>query len=221
FMQEALAVLDDEKFRKPDETNKEDLKPVLKGVWNGGVEYTIDSISGKFATEYTPEQTKEDKVLTDIHSILYWVDKTDPNGANPEKPEKDSQFKFWEYPVEQWRIENGFASTTIGELPTATDDIHKPEFKPTITITNPTSNINYAKNSKININTTQSSHFPLTKIDIFINDMFVGSSKVAPFSFSFIPSNLDNIKSKNKLKIIGYDNVFNMGEVEMDFNVNL
>jgi len=221
FMREALAVLDDEKFKKPDEADPSTLKPVLKDVWKGGVEYTVDKISGKFATQYTPEETKENRVLTDIHSILYWVDKSDPNGANPESPEKDSQFKFWEYPVEQWRIENGFASTTLGELPTATDDLHKPEFTPNITITNPISNTTYSKDGKITINTSYNSHFALSKIDIFINDTFVGSSKKAPFSFSFVPSSLDNIQSKNRLKIIGYDAVFNRGEVEMVFNVNL
>jgi hypothetical protein len=61
----------------------------------------------------------------------------------------------------------------------------------------------------------------MSKIDIFINDIFVGSSKKAPFSFSFLPSDLDNIKSKNRLKIIGYDNVFNRGEVEITFDVNI
>jgi 1A family penicillin-binding protein len=221
FMQEALKSIDDEKFKKPDEVDEDTLKPVLKNVWKGGVEYTIDRISGKFATEYTPEETKENKVLTDIHSILYWVDKSDPNGANPKQPEKDSQFKFWEYPVEQWRIANGFASTTLNELPTETDDIHKPEFAPKITITNPSSNATYSKDNKITISTAHSSHFPLSKIDIFINDIFIGSSKRAPFSFSFVPSGLDNIKEKNRLKIIGYDNVFNKGEVEITFNVNL
>jgi 1A family penicillin-binding protein len=220
FMQEVLIVIDDEKFKKPDEIDPNTLKPFLKGVWKGGVEYTVDKISGKFATQYTPEETKENRVLTDIHSILYWVDKSDPNGANPENPGKDPQFKFWEYPVEQWRIENGFASTTLSELPTEVDDLHKPEFIPKIIITNPTPNIVYSKDDKVTINTSYNSHFALSKIDIFINDVFIGSSKKAPFSFSFMPSGLDNIQSKNRLKIIGYDAVLNRGEVEMIFNVN-
>ncbi len=221
FMQEVLLATDDEKFKKPNEVDKNTLKPALKDVWKGGVEYTVDSISGKFATQYTPEETKIKKVLTDIHSILYWVDKTDPNGPNPKKPEEDSQFKFWEYPVEKWRTEQGFASTTTSGLPTANDDVHKPEFAPRITITNPRTDVTYSKDNKITISTIQSSRFPMSKIDIFINDIFVGSSKKAPFSFSFLPSDLDNIKSKNRLKIIGYDNVFNRGEVEITFDVNI
>lgn len=221
FMQEALATIDDEKFSKPSSVDKDSLKPVLKGVWNGGVEYTVDKISGKLATEYTPKETQEKRVLNDIHSILYWVDKEDPNGKKPPKPETDPQFNFWEYPVEKWRIANGFASTTTNELPTETDDIHKPEFVPNITIINPNPNTTYLQNNKITISTIQTSRFPMSKIDVFVNDIFIGSSNKAPFNLSFVPGNLDNIKSKNRLKIIGYDSVFNKGEAEIIFNVNL
>lgn len=221
FMQEVLSAIEDEKFKKPNETDKNKLKPFLKGVWKGGVEYTIDKISGKFATQYTPEETKETKVLTDIHSILFWVDKDDPNGSAPEKPENDPQFKFWEYPVEKWRIENGFASANITELPKETDDIHKPEFTPKITITSPRSSIEYNYNNKIIVSINNQSRFPLSKIDVFVNDVFIGSSKQTPFSISFVPSEVDNIKEKNTLKIIGYDNVFNKGEVEIIFNVKI
>lgn len=221
FMQEVLSVTEDEKFKKPNETDKNKLKPPLKGVWKGGVEYTIDKISEKFATQYTPEETKETRVLTDIHSILYWVDKDDPNGQIPSKPENDPQFKFWEYPVEKWRVANGFTDASISELPKETDDVHKPEFAPKIAITNPRNSIEYNYNNKIIVNIKNESHFPLSKIDVFVNDVFVGSSKQAPFSISFVPSEMDNIKEKNTLKIMGYDSVFNKGEVDMVFNVKI
>ena len=211
FMQKALSATEDEKFKKLNETDKSKLKPFLKGVWKGGVEYTIDKISGKFATQYTPEETKQTKVLTDIHSILYWVDKNDPNGPPPTNPENDPQFKFWEYPVERWRIENGFTDANISELPKETDDIHKPDFAPKITIINPKSSVAYDYNNKIIVNIKNESNFPLSKIDVFVNDVFVGSSKQTPFSISFVPSEMDNIKEKNMLKIIGYDSVFNKG----------
>ncbi|OHA99515.1 MAG: hypothetical protein A3E32_00020, partial [Candidatus Zambryskibacteria bacterium RIFCSPHIGHO2_12_FULL_38_37] len=97
FMNEVLLITNDEKFKKPNDTSLSELKPVLKGEWRGGIEYVIDKISGKLATEHTPDETKEEKVLTDIHSILYWVDKKNPNGENPKNPEEDPQFKFWEY----------------------------------------------------------------------------------------------------------------------------
>lgn len=221
FMQEILSITEDEKFKKPNETDKNKLKPFLKGVWMGGVEYTVDKISGKLATQYTPEETKETKVLTDIHSILYWIDKDNPNGPSPQKPENDPQFKFWEYPVEKWRIANGFGDANGSEPPKETDDIHKPEFAPQITIISPKGSIEYDYNNKIIVNIKNNSRFPLSRIDVFINDVFVGSSKQAPFNISFVPDGLDNIKEKNILKIIGYDNVFNKGGAEIIFNVKI
>lgn len=221
FMQEALAVIPDEKFKKPAEIDESKLKPILKGVWQGGVEYTVDTISGKLATEFTPEETKETKVLTDIHSILYWVDKEDPNGRVPEKPENNPQFRFWEYSVDKWREENGFASTSIADIPREIDDVHKPEFVPKITIKSPSSATQYSRSSKITVNINNTSKYPLTKVDVFVNDIFIGSSKRAPFSLSFTPSDLDVLEVQNRLKIIGYDAVKNRGEAEVVFNVSL
>lgn len=221
FMQEALAVIDDEKFKRPAEVDGSKLKPVLKGVWRGGVEYTIDTISGKLASAFTPEETKEDKVLTNVHSILYWVDKEDPNGRVPEKPEDTPQFRFWEYSVEKWAALNGFASTSIADIPREIDDVHKPEFAPKITIMSPSSSMQYGKNSKITVTINNSSKYPLTKVDIFVNDIFIGSSKRVPFSFSFTPNDLDLLEAQNRLKVIGYDAVRNRGEAEVIFNVSL
>ena len=37
-----------------------------------------------------------------IHDILYWVDRNNPLGPPPGNPWVDSQFAYWEYPVQQW-----------------------------------------------------------------------------------------------------------------------
>ena len=74
FMQEILKEYPKEEFRKPPKTS-EDIKPILRGVWQGGEQYIIDRISGKLATEYTPKETQEKRVLTNVHNILYWVNK--------------------------------------------------------------------------------------------------------------------------------------------------
>ncbi len=36
----------------------------------------------------------------EIHNILYYVDRKNPLGPFPENPEKDMQFKNWEWAVE-------------------------------------------------------------------------------------------------------------------------
>jgi len=54
---------------------------------------------------------KPDPIITDkpilngqrqIHEILYWLNKDDPQGAPPEKPDSDPQFKNWETALRNW-----------------------------------------------------------------------------------------------------------------------
>lgn len=36
------------------------------------------------------------------HSLLYWTDKTNPQGPSPADPAQDPQFSYWEYGVSAW-----------------------------------------------------------------------------------------------------------------------
>ncbi|MCC7004562.1 penicillin-binding protein, partial [Candidatus Nomurabacteria bacterium] len=60
LMNEFLNTLPNESFIKPDpqDTN---VKPVIKGLWQGNIGYTIDKITGKLATDLTPDELRVDK----------------------------------------------------------------------------------------------------------------------------------------------------------------
>ena len=115
FFQEALQKLPQEKFIKPDSTPP-DVKPVLRGEWKGGYTYLIDSVSKKRATELTPKELSEEKVITQVHSILYWVIKDDPLGPIPKNPGLDPQFLLWEKPVRDWVSQQGIKEETITDV---------------------------------------------------------------------------------------------------------
>src|SRR3989344_4020696 len=83
IMEYALSRVPQESFITPDKLPAE--KAVLRGEWRGGREFEIDKISLKLATTFTPEETKEKKVVQEVNSILYWI-----------KGTEDSQFKNWE-----------------------------------------------------------------------------------------------------------------------------
>jgi len=207
FMKEVLIRDNQEKFKKPRPINEAKLKPVMKGVWQGGEEVLIDSLSGKLATEYTPEELRKSVVPSNIHSILYWVNKRDPRGEKPEYPERDSQFNLWEYGVEQWKEDNNI---NLGDviIPTEYDDIHLPAYSPNISILSPVAGITYSGNNNIVISIKNASRFPLSKVNYFVNGEFVGSSTKVPFSVSFKSNNVDGIKNNNVLKVVAYDSVF-------------
>ena len=221
FMKEVLAITPDEKFESiPKETSFE-IKPVLRGEWRGSVQYFLDRISGKLATKYTPEELKQEKVLTQVHNILYWVNKKDPREAFPANPEKNPQFALWEKPVQDWVKQQNIIEETENDLPKEYDDVHTPELFPVISILSPVSGQLVNSNEKITITINKKSKYPLSRVDFFVNETFIGSSKSSPFIFSFIPNELSNIKEINQLKIIGYDSVLNKGEAVTMFSVTL
>jgi membrane carboxypeptidase/penicillin-binding protein PbpC len=221
FMLAAMQNLPTEEFEKPDLTSDPTtVKPALRGFWQGNDNFFIDKISGKLATTETPPETKEEKVVTNVHSILYWVDRNNITGPPPANPTNDPQYEHWEIPIQNWWAENSYKYpiTTWADEPTTTDDIHIDANKPIVSVMEPDTTTVYDPNQKIQLKISSTGHYPLQKIDIFINNVYLGTSE-PPFDFSFTPSSLDELKGINDLKIISYDTVYNRGETDTTFQV--
>ena len=127
FIIEALKNIPDEKFETPNlDVDPQQVKPILRGSWMGNEGFFIDKVSGKLATKYTPQETTQEKIIANVHSILYWVDKNNILGAPPADPASDPQFNHWEIPVQNWWAQNKdkFPVTTLSDKPTAEDDVH-------------------------------------------------------------------------------------------------
>src|SRR3989338_9706762 len=93
FMSRVLGDTPAEGFNAPEPTTSD--KPVLNGSIAEGIKVKIDRASGKLATNLTPESMVEEKPFRQAHSILYWVNKDDPQGDTP--PERSGvQFDRWE-----------------------------------------------------------------------------------------------------------------------------
>jgi len=104
FMQEVLVKVPNERFRSSfTDYDSDRIKPVLRGIWEGGDSYFIDDRTGEPFTENTPIENIKEVIEKNVHSILYWVDKDDPRGEKPENPEDNPQFAAWEYGVSEWK----------------------------------------------------------------------------------------------------------------------
>ncbi|MEO5635318.1 MAG: Ig-like domain-containing protein, partial [Candidatus Paceibacterota bacterium] len=219
FINEALKTLPNEQFEYPNLAYDPNLKPILRGYWQGNESFRVDSVSGGLANEFTPPETTVEKIVTNVHSILYWVDKNDPLGPPPANPANDPQFNHWEIPVRNWwaRSGGGYGSVTIGERPVTTDSVHTDSSKPVISIAEPNAATTYPSSQKIVVRVSSSGPYPLAKIDVFVNGVYLGTSTTSTFSFT--PSELSNIQAENQIKIIGYDTVFNTGETSSVFRV--
>jgi membrane peptidoglycan carboxypeptidase len=223
FMQEAFKHgKGDNRFTPASPIPYSTLKPVLRGVWQGNQSYVVDKMTGNLATDNTPPELREERFVPNIHDILYWVDKDNPRGPMPKNPASDPQFQLWEYGVALWSGNNSglIASTTTNTPPTATDDVHKPENAPKVTIKNPNDGDRVDRSDRVHIRIDTDSKFDIKRADFFINEKLVGTVGSDPFSFTFVPDDTDAAqRGENTLRVIVYDEKLNRGEASVKFEV--
>jgi membrane peptidoglycan carboxypeptidase len=104
FMSGALAGTPVETFKEPDV--KKTGKAIIDGERTVIGTVQIDTRTGKTASSNTPAEFIGTKNLYDNHSILYYVDKSDPLGPVPTNPASDPQFIGWESAIATWAKNN-------------------------------------------------------------------------------------------------------------------
>lgn len=219
FFGEAFASLPpNEKFIPPQPVSQA-IKPALRGLWYGGETYPVDKISGKLATEFTPPNLIEQRVIPNPHEILYWVNKDDPSGPTPLNPYNDPQFLLWETPTQVWIANHGLPAQAWKAVPQGFDDLHQPGLAPRITILSPTSTQAYDPSQKLIVQTSITSNFAITHVDFFVNGLFLGSVQSFPYDFAFTPAEVQNIGEQNELQVVSYDNVGNKNETSAFFTI--
>ncbi len=113
FMTQALKDTPIETFTKPEPIITD--KPILNGQYQISVKLKINKNNGLLATDKTPQNLIEEKPFIEIRTILYWLNKFNPQGAPPEKPDSDPQFKNWEASLQNWLKLN--YPTAFNQLP--------------------------------------------------------------------------------------------------------
>ncbi len=224
FMLEINDSLPKEYFKKPEPDNT-NLKPVLRGIWKGGISYKKDSISGKLATDLTPPELTQEIIFPSVHTILNWVDKKDPRGEIPKDPKSDSQYENWEYGIRNWfekyQKENpDFKETTVFNIPIEKDDIHTSENSPKIIITSPKTDLVIDRTSRINIIISSNGKYALKKSELYINEKYITVNERDPYHLSFVPQDIEGITEKSIVKIVSYDSVLNRGEATIDITIS-
>lgn len=214
FLKEALQKTPNENFTEP--SPEPTAKPVLAGEWRGSLTYTIDSVSGKRATEYTPIEFRKEKPLIQIHEILHWVDKDNPRGAIPSRPENDPQYALWEYAVRAWANAKHLREETVDDIPKEFDDVHMPLYTPSLSFASPPPQ-KIIPNQTITFSLSIESRFPIKQIDVLIGNTFLGSSMQNQQNTLYtiereIP--LLDIKGNANLFVRVYDSVGNSNSID-------
>jgi membrane peptidoglycan carboxypeptidase len=172
YMTNALKDTPVESFTKPQPVITG--KAVLDGQVMSGREIRIDSVSGKLATEYTPSSTIKIITTGEIHDILYYVNKDDPRGPQPNNPSDDPQYSAWEAGVRAWAIKQGLSPDGIGAIPTEYDDVHLSNDQPTLNIISPGDN-STIKNPSMTVSISGSAKRTISKTEYYIDNTLVSS----------------------------------------------
>jgi 1A family penicillin-binding protein len=136
------------------------LAPVLSGNWNSN-----------------PSQG--------VHDILYWINKDNPRGAPPSNPSSDPQFARWEYPVQQWTMQNPGLIANGSSVPTdisafqgGTNDFN---------ITSPSQGASFPFGAAVTLSAYDSNPSSIRDVTYYVNGAMVGISGQMPYTVSFSP----------------------------------
>ncbi|MFT7016163.1 MAG: membrane peptidoglycan carboxypeptidase [Candidatus Paceibacteria bacterium] len=225
FMSEIIKNYDNESFTGydiPDDFNS--YPNMIKGDWYGGTTTYIDSVSGKLATEFTPEETKIAVPQPDPHTILHWINKNNPRVVDTSRD--DAQYESWEYGVQGYVQEHLQSILNIEiDLPTDFDDVHTSENSESFRfiIEGIDESNRYALDEEIEVD-IESQDRPDREIDtvqFFINNAFVDDDTLAPFTFKFVPSELQYFEEYNLIRVIVTDEDGIKATQEISFTIEL
>jgi len=192
-----------EEFTKPEpiETDKD----ILNGKFANEVKIKIDTLSGKLATEFTPPDLIREKIYREVHTILYYLDKNNPQGE--ENGRNDSQFNNWEPPVISWALSPDRKEVYNQIPPPEYDDIHTKENQPIIQINQPRDQ-EIIKTRTIQVKASAEAPLNIKQLDFFLDDDLVGTDTTKPYQFNFpLPLNIRG--RSHEITVRAYDEIGN------------
>jgi len=161
-------------------------KPLLNGQLDKTEDLKVCQIPGNknsycLADKYCPDSETTKKTFVNVHDILYYVDRTDPLGKQPDKPDSDPQYQKWEDGVRAWYKDNKGKGDINMEAPQ--DECKESDFskfKPSVTVSVPGS---AGKSFMINVNTD--APYGVDSLTVSVDGKQISSSGNDSFSASY------------------------------------
>ena len=214
FMRDALSGTPVENF--PEVEIEYPEKSVLRGDFSGGTPIKIDRASGLLATEFTPESFIVERVFKTGHNILHYVNPDDPLGPAPIGSTRDHQYNEWEKSVQAWMSKNGW-NASEGSIPTEYDNIHLPEFKPSISIIEPIDGATVS-GDVIEFRVEASAPRGISRVEFYVDGEFINESRVFPYTGRYLPdTRIPN--GFHTMTAVAYDDIDNFQSAQINFNL--
>lgn len=211
FMVRALKDKPVEAFTPPDPVSVD--KPVLRGEDVGRVRVKIDSVSGRLATEFTPPEFVVEKVYTNPHSILYFVNKDDPRGSVPAHPEEDPNFVNFEQGVQRWTKAQGWV---FEDVPTQYDDVHTKDNLLQVSFVTPQENATVSGDA-FDVEVAATGGRGIKKIEFALDGQAQAIAAQAPFKTSISLGNIG--QGTHMLTATAYDDALGQTSISRTINV--
>lgn len=211
FMKKALEGAPSESF--PAYDKYELSKMILHGKYNE-ITARVCEVNGQFTNETCcREDQVVEKKFREIHNILFYVNKDDPNGPVPERPEDDPMFERWEKPVQDWVIREKIPS---GSPPDKLCDYHEEKNKPQIKITAPADN-DLIEDNNINIEVEAEAPLGIDKAEFYFdNKLFEIKTNNPPWRADYTSFDQSGLHT---IKVITYDQMGNLGQDSVTINL--
>ena len=200
FINEAFPETSGKEFPKYDKDEHETDKDILDGELPDMDEIEVCEIPGEDgeyckANKYCPDSKKKDRIFADVHNILYYVQKDDPRGDEPEEPKDDPQYKNWEKGVQKyWEKEND--DIIFEEEPDDCDKDDFDKYDAKVSISVPGS----VNENKVKIVVNPDTEYDIKKIMYYIEGKKVHESKDKEYEYK-IPEDQNNSEIEIEVKI--------------------
>ncbi len=183
---------------------------------------TIDSVSGLLATEETPERFRETKTCGEFHTILHFVNPSNPRGDAPSNPERNPMYASWESGVqaylERQRVkaeETGEPAMEVCEIPTESDDVHTAQNRPGVTIRQPGTNQTVQGSFEVDLRIN--SNRPILRVEYFVDGTLVRVDENPSGVTLQLPTWVGS--GSRTLTVTAYDDVENSGTDEIKIDI--
>jgi len=214
IMQKAIELYPASGFTPPAPIDP-NIKPILAGFWRGEATVLIDKTTGEPATHETLPEDRQVVVGGGgggIHSILHWVNRSNPLGPPPANPYSDGQYALWESAVQRWVAMQGLG-----------DGFNVPDEDSTqgkiFSIINPRDGESFIRTGTVYVAVTLANSSVINGV-VYINNQEVGAIDPVAMLFSFVPDEISGIQSSgNTLRVVITDNNGTTHEDSITFSI--
>lgn len=173
-------------------------KPMLAGKLEIKEDLKVCKIPDKkneycLANKYCRDKDTDKKDFVSDHDILYYINREDPRGAIPDKPDRDAQYKNWEKGVENWyEKQKGVVVADVPKDECKESDFS--EYKPTVTLTTPGS----VASSSLPLSVDTDAPYGVERVTYSVDGSEVGASSDKPYSINY---SIPDSKNHTTLKV--------------------